>query len=232
MKFRVGLLAGVCVIGFFGVNASNAADISPPPPPPQYVEVVDEQPSCFYARADVGGSFHQRPTITKQAGGAFTNATDERVANHAFVEAGAGCRVVENMRIEVTGGYRFKASLTEAFGGIDADLETYTGFLNAFWDITNYNGFTPYIGGGVGFAHHRLTGMTLPVGSTDGSRTAFAYNIGAGISYDITDNLMLDVAYRYVDLGYARSKGATPMTVDNLNSHEIKVGMRYHFGQW
>lgn len=235
MKFRVGLLAGISFVGFLGVNAGYAADLTPPPPPPQYVEVVDTKPSCVYARADVGGAFHQRPTITKQGavwGGGGANATDEKVAHHAFVEAGVGCQVSPNMRVEVTGGYRFKASLTEAFGGLDADLETYTGFVNAFWDITNYNGFTPYLGGGVGVAYHRLKNVTLPAGSANGNRADLAYNLTAGLSYDVTTNLKLDVAYRYVDLGFARSKGATPITVDDLKAHEIKVGMRYQFGAW
>lgn len=235
MKFRIGVLAGASFIGFFGANTGNAADLLPPPPPPQYVQVVDEQPSCLYVRGDVGGAFHERPTITKQTaafGGGTTSATDEEIGHKAFIEAGVGCQVTEHMRVEVTGGYRFKSSLTEAFGGLDADLETYTGFVNAFWDITNYNGFTPYLGGGVGVAYHRLTNVVLPAGSANGSRADLAYNLTAGVSYDLTNNLKLDVAYRFTDLGFARSKGADPLTVDDLQSHEIKVGVRYQFGAW
>ena len=234
MKFRVGLLAAVSFVGFMGTHVANAADVAPPPPP-EFVEVVDAQPSCIYARGDVGGAFYQRPTVTKQGalfGGGTNNATDEEVGHQVFLEAGAGCQVTENMRVEVTGGYRFKSSLTEAFGGLDANLETYTGFVNAFWDITNYNGFTPYLGGGIGVAYHRLTDVTLPVGSANGSRADLAYNLTAGLSYDLTNNLKMDVAYRYVDLGFARSKGATPITVDDLKSHEIKLGVRFQFGSW
>lgn len=236
MKFRLGLLASVGFLGVAGVSTAYAADLLPPPPPPKYVEVVDTKPSCFYARADVGGSFHQRPTVTKQAGAAFGGgsnaAVDEKIKDHVFFEGGVGCQVSDNLRVEVTGGYRMKASLSTPFNDLSADLATYTGFVNAFWDITNYNGFTPYLGGGVGVAHHRLTNVTLPATSSNGNRTDLAYNVTAGISYDITNNLLLDVAYRYVDLGFARSRGTTPMTIDDLKSHEIKVGMRYHFNSW
>jgi len=234
MKFNIGLLAGASVIGFFAVNVGTAAEL-PPPPPPAYVEVVDAQPSCLYVRGDVGGAFYERPTITKQGalwGGGTNNATDERVASQPFVEAGVGCQVSDNMRIEITGGYRFKSSLTEAFNGLDANLSTYTGFVNAFWDITNYNGFTPYLGGGVGVAYNRLTDVTLPVGSADGSRADLAYNLSAGISYDLTNNLKMDLGYRYVNLGFARSRGATPITVNDLEAHEIKLGVRFQFGAW
>ncbi|HFC04582.1 MAG TPA: porin family protein [Rhizobiales bacterium] len=235
MKFRFGLLAGASVLVLNSVYSASAAELPPPPPPPQYVEVVDSQPSCLYVRGDVGGAFYQRPEITKQGalwGSGTSNATDEKVANQVFIEGGVGCQVSDNMRVEVTGGYRFKSSLTEAFNGLDADLETYTGFVNAFWDITNYNGFTPYLGGGVGVAYNRLTNVTLPAGSTDGSRADLAYNLTAGLSYDITSNLKMDLAYRYVDLGFARSNGATPITVDKLRAHEVKFGMRYQFGAW
>ncbi|HFC05453.1 MAG TPA: porin family protein, partial [Rhizobiales bacterium] len=196
MKFRVGLLAGVSVFGIFGATVSHAADLTPPPPPPQYVEVVDAEPSCLYARADVGGSFHQRPTVTK----AGASATGEVLKDHAFIEAGAGCKVTDIMRVEVTGGYRFKGSLKDDASGLDADLETYTGFVNAFWDITNYNGFTPYLGAGVGVAYHRLTNVTLPGGSSNGNRADLAYSFSAGVSYDISSNLLLDIGYRYVNL--------------------------------
>ncbi len=231
MKFRVGLLAGASVLGFFGVSAGSAAELPPPPPPPQYVEVVDTQESCLYVRGDVGGAFYQRPEVTKQ-GAVPSAATDEKVASQVFIEAGIGCQVTENMRIEVTGGYRFKASLTEAFNGLDANLSTYTGFVNAFWDITNYNGFTPYLGGGVGVAYNRLTDVSLPALSSDGDRADLAYNLTAGISYDLANNFKVDLAYRYVDLGFARSKGAAPLIVDDLKSHEIKLGVRYQFGAW
>ena len=236
MKFRVGLLASASfiasLVGFAGANVGNAADLLPPPPPPQYVEVVDAQPSCFYGRVDVGGSFHQRPTVSKSGGGVWDEATDEELDAHAFIEAGAGCQITEHLRVEVTGGYRFRASLSTPTNDLEADLETYTGFVNAFWDITNYNGFTPYLGFGVGFAHHRLTNVALPVGSANGNRTDMAYNFSAGLSYDLTRDVALDVAYRYTDLGYARSKGTTPLTVDDLKSHEVKVGVRYRFGSW
>jgi len=235
MKFRVGLLASisVSVVGFLTGNAVYAADLTPPPPPPpsQYVEVVDDQPTCFYMRADVGGSFHQDPTVTQQGGGAITN---EKINNHAFIEAGTGCQVTENIRVEATAGYRFRSSMTEECGCLEADLETYTGFVNAFWDITYFNGtgFTPYVGGGVGLAVHRLTSVRLPAGSRDGNRAAFAYNATAGVSYDLSENVKMDLAYRFVDLGIARSKGSAPIKVDDLRAHEVKLGLRYQFGAW
>lgn len=235
MKFRFGLMASVGFVGLC-INAPsivNAADMPPPPPPPpSYVEVVNKQPSCLYGRVDGGATFHKRPTVTKNTAGGIVSATDEKVHTHGFVEAGVGCQFTDNMRVEVVGGYRFKKSITDPFNSLDMKLTTYTGFVNAFWDITNYNGFTPYLGAGVGFAHHRLSNVVLPANSASGNRTDLAYNVTAGIAYDLTTNLKLDAAYRYVDLGAARSKGTEPTTVDDLRAHEFKVGLRYQWSSW
>jgi len=221
MKFRVVLLA---------VNTVRAADL-PPPPPPQYVEVVDEDPNCFYLRADVGASFNQDPTVTQLGVGGFTN---EKFKDRALIEVGAGCQVTENIRLEANAGYRFRSSLTEACGCLDADLATYTGFINAFWDITYFNGtgFTPYIGAGAGIAHHRFTHVNLPAGASKGNSTDLAYNLTAGVSYDLTDNIKMDVAYRFVDLGVGVSEGTAHLRAADLRAHEVKLGVRYHFGDW
>jgi len=234
MKFRMSLLVTTSIVSFLGANVGNAADLIPPPPPPQYVEVVDKQPSCLYARADVGGAFHERPTVTKQTAvaGSSTEATDEELDKHAFIEAGVGCQLTKNFRVEATAGYRFRASLTTPTNDLQAELQTYTGFVNAFWDITNYNGVTPYLGFGVGIAYHYLSDIDLPVGSRNGGRADLAYNFTAGVSYDLTDSMALDLAYRYVDLGLARSRGSNQLTVDDLTSHEVKLGVRYKFGSW
>lgn len=236
MKSRFGLITGAGFIGLC-LNASSiasAADMPPPPPPPPaYVEVVNKQPSCLYGRFDVGGTLHKRPTVTKAAaGGGTVSATDEKIHDHAYIETGVGCQFTDNMRVEVVGGYRFKKSITDPFNSLDMKLTTYTGFVNAFWDITNYNGFTPYLGVGIGFAHHRLTNVVLPANSTAGNRTDLAYNVTAGVSYDLLTNLKLDAAYRYVDLGAARSKGTEPTTVDDIRSHEFKLGVRYYWSSW
>ena len=238
MRFRSFLKLSAAAGMLVSANTGLAADLPPPPPPPN-VEVVPDTGSCVYVRIDGGGSFHQRPKVTKTVpvGGAGfvvggNSATDETLANHAFVEGGIGCQVNENFRVEVTGGYRFKASLKDPFNSLDADLDTATVFANVYYDITNYNGFTPYVGGGVGIALHRLSNVTLPVDSSGGGSVQFAWNVTTGISYDITDSFKLDVAYRFVDLGTAKSGGPVPMYVADLYSHEVKVGLRYHFNGW
>lgn len=231
MRFRILGLTSIGLVAVFASPMSGlAADLDP------VVEVVDNFQSCFYARVDGGGAFHTLPRVSNTAGvfggSGNNNALDEEIANLGFVEAGAGCQVTDHMRVEVTGGYRMKASLTDPFGTLNADLQTYTGFGNVFWDITNYGGFTPYLGFGLGVAYHTLSGITAPAGSSSNSKASFAYNLSAGLSYDFTDNMQLDIGYRYVDLGKTRAKGADPIKVEKIRAHEIKAGVRFNFNSW
>ena len=55
--------------------------------------------------------------------------------------------------------------------------------------------------------------------SRDEHTTNFAWNVGAGVAYNVNDALYIDAAYRYVDLGYTEASGS-------LNGDQIKVGSR------
>ena len=240
MKFRSCLKSTVGLIALVATGPAWAADLLPPPPPPApAVEVAEPSSgSCLYVRADVGGAFHERPTVTKAAvgvGGGFgggTEAIGESIEDNALFEAGVGCQLLDTFRIEVVGGARLKQSLTDSFNSLDAELQTYTGFVNFTYDITNYAGWTPYIGGGLGIAYHRITDVVAPPDSSSGDEVDFAWNLHAGVSYDISAQTKLDFGYRYTELGRARSGGPIPMFVDDLTAHEFKVGIRYHFGTW
>lgn len=230
MKVLKSLLAAASLSVLGGLSGAQAADLAPPAGPVAYEQ------SCVYSRIDVGGAFYGRPDVTAPGvvfgGSGNASALDEKIGSHAFIEAGTGCQITDIMRVEVTGGYRFKTSITDPYATLNMDLTSYTAFANVYWDITNYAGFTPYLGGGIGMAYHVIDGVNLPATATGKSRASFAYNLAAGVSYDLTDAMKLDVAYRYTDLGYARSGGATPVTVDDMRSHEIKVGLRYTWGNW
>jgi len=200
---------------------------------------------CLYARVDGGVALYDRPTVIQPIGGGFDNgnggfiptAINPEIDPAGFITGGIGCQVASTMRIEITGGAHLKSSLTDAFpDSLDAEIGSTHVFVSTFWDITNYAGFTPYVGGGIGAARHEISGLTSPAGAADGSEYDFAYHVDVGFSYDITPNLKFDMAYRYVDLGGVISgvdpAAATPgaISVDVVEAHEVKFGLRYHFG--
>lgn len=105
-------------------------------------------------------------------------------------------------------------------------------FANAYLDFPTDTNFTPYIGGGLGAAYVDATVKTNQRGvlshqkcgvegapnnstclgnnynvsaDTTGKQNSwrFAYNLSAGLAYQIKDNMALDVSYRYSDYGKA-----------------------------
>ena len=203
--------------------------------------------SCLYARVDGGVTMYERPNVIQPIGGGFENgggggattAIGPEIDPTGFFEGGIGCQVASTLRIEITGGIHLKSSLTDAFpDSLDANIGSQYVFVSTYWDITNYAGFTPYVGGGIGASKNEISGLTFPAGAADGSEYDFAYHVDVGVSYDITQNLKFDLAYRYIDLGQVISGVDTALlpadqgaiSVDPIQGHEVKVGLRYQFG--
>ncbi len=97
--------------------------------------------------------------------------------------------------------------------------------------------FNPYIMAGLGVAWNTV-GETVGFGGVIGqplfignTRTAFAWTAGAGVQYQIVNNLILDVSYRYLDAGRAQTTFgfvAIPgfvQTSAQIQAHQIHVGL-------
>ncbi len=136
--------------------------------------------------------------------------------------------------------------------------------VNGYADLGTYYGVTPFVGAGVGAAFHRFAGLseqsqingtaldldkngaepvpyaTKVSGGTYKTqmKTSFAWALHAGLSYAVTPNLKLELAYRYLNLGEASTGvlncfcGSTlaAIKVKDIESHDIKLGMRWMFG--
>lgn len=149
-----------------------------------------------------------------------------------------------------------------ALGGA-GDLEAYELMANVYADLGTFAGFTPYVGGGLGAVHlsYDDTSISLdagggcdvsdpcggpadPVGSIGfkGENSwRFAYALNAGVAYNMTQSLALDVGYRYLNVDggdtYSfdgASIGAPGSKIlgedDGFDRHTIQLGLRYKFG--
>jgi opacity protein-like surface antigen len=154
------------------------------------------------------------------------------------------------------------------------NLSRTTGLFNAYADLGEWYGFTPYIGAGVGVSYVRTSGAINYFKTSDGTPYAadlspvdgyplvwvnkddgkaldpqpmlafaqqywdrsraksswkFAWALFAGVSYDLTQSIKVDLGYRYLNsgkyVGLAGSSGATASPYD-LVSHEVRVGVR------
>lgn len=75
--------------------------------------------------------------------------------------------------------------------------------------------------------------------SADRTRYNFAWSLTAGFAYAISDRLTLEMAYRYMDLGKNAASSVIdctcdsqgqPLKITRLSSHDVKLGMRWQFG--
>jgi opacity protein-like surface antigen len=125
----------------------------------------------------------------------------------------------------------------------DITLKNQTLLFNAYYDFNTNTAFTPYIGAGLGVA--RLKGTMNWVEDIDDgssissgkSRTNFAWQIGAGVAYNINENVAVDLGYRYIDYGKLSKSSSEEydwgdITISNKvesKAHEIMLGLRYTF---
>ncbi len=126
---------------------------------------------------------------------------------------------------------------------LHTSIQTYTLMLNLYKDLGTYNRLTPYVGAGVGVAYHDVdqvffTGNPALVNRIEGDKDiAFAWSLMAGVGYQISERAILDFGYRYINMGDAKSGRVDTagfvnpaVEIDDIDAHEFKVGMRYHFG--
>ncbi len=129
--------------------------------------------------------------------------------------------------------------------------------LNGYADLGTWQRLSPFIGLGVGYAMHRVADLKDAGGVSAISTTS--YGVGgfgyadaktsgslawagmAGVGFHVNDNLKLEVAYRYLNLGTAKSGvikcltqpvASCPNEIQSykLSSHDFSLGMRWMLG--
>jgi opacity protein-like surface antigen len=103
-----------------------------------------------------------------------------------------------------------------------ADVSSFIGLINGYANIGTWYGISPFVGAGVGFADNNVSGFTDqglgyanfgslgPAGAyfSNGSKTAFAWALMAGLDFNVTPNLKLEFSYRYLNYGSIKTGGS------------------------
>lgn len=256
-----------------------AADYEPPIVIDQPVEEVPvEIGSGWYLRGDIGYNF-----TTESDGGISFRAFDPATGSYnpdsfdtvslgssMTFGGGVGYNFTDYFRADFTvDGFRLPFDGTTssptpclpgaAYAGTgcrsedSATASAISLMLNGYVDLGTYVGFTPYVGGGLGYTYVDwsglssniyCTGVTCPTGiaaySESGGQQSwrFTYAAMAGLAYDLTNNLKVDVGYRYryIDSGAmfsfdpaTQAAGASGVQADDsgFTTHEVRVGLRY-----
>ena len=125
---------------------------------------------------------------------------------------------------------------------IDVKTQVHSLMANAYYDVPTDLPVRPYVGAGIGLAYLKASGKYndtwWPEDSWKESKSKinFAYQIGAGVSYDLTKNWTLDTGYRYRNYGkvttshtYSALYGEMEKLSSKVDSHNIYFGVRYTF---
>lgn len=105
---------------------------------------------------------------------------------------------------------------------------------NLWRDFMFTDRFGIYAGGGLGGGGYKLGEQTIATGDTIyvDAKGAFAWQVGAGLIYELTDRLTVDVSYRYYELDTIQQSSF--VTPNQFSSSEVMVGLRLYepFRHW
>ena len=206
---------------------------------------------------------------------AFDSFYNPTISASGLFDIGVGYQVNNWLRFDVTGEYRggghFQAleqvgvpSTTSQFADFyRGDISSLIVMFNGYVDLGTWYGVTPFVGAGVGWASNRLSGVTdtgfaytgggapgSPTGGFFGNGTTdnFAWALMAGLDFNVTENLKLELGYRYLDYGTIKSGASNCfngtgvgggfsvancggsghyLETDHLNSSDIRLGLRW-----
>jgi len=173
---------------------------------------------------------------------------------------GIGYIVNNWLRFDVTGEYRGAANfhgydIGTSAGGIFPDLyngskSEWTFLFNGYVDLGTWYNLTPFVGVGIGTSRNTISNFTdisacVACGNPGANAYAgtasqwnFAWALHAGLAYRVSPNFTVELAYRYIDLGNAKSgdligfdgtnSGYNPMEFHHLTSNDVRLGLRFN----
>ncbi|EIP3425167.1 porin family protein [Salmonella enterica] len=117
-------------------------------------------------------------------------------------------------------------------------VQLQTVMANVYYDIDTGTAWTPYVDGGIGFAHIKLDQRADSSDDTGDSRSGnknrFAWGLGAGVAYAIDTNWTVDMSYRYLNAGKVEANltdpdGTTSKAQAKVDAHDVMLAVRYTF---
>jgi opacity protein-like surface antigen len=198
---------------------------------PFYTDLI----SGWYVRGDLGYRTNRVGAVDAPAPDTVTAST---VQDTFAVGAGAGYKY-KWFRSDVTVDFAKRAQF---YGDTAASSQFYsvkidalTVLANAYLDLGNWGGFTPYVGAGVGMTNlraHEYTTSVVWEGVNDGRKWNPSWALMGGVSYKFSPSLLLDLSYRYLNLGEVATGLLPPdytsrVTFRDMTAQEIRLGFRW-----
>ncbi len=193
--FKISLAAATAIGIIGGASVSgHAADLGPAPGPIEPYVQTDNYVSGWYVRADAGYSWLDM------------NSLDD--GGSAIIGGGVGYQFNQRFRSDIRADHSFDAD-----GGL-YDVSGTTVTANGYVDFPIGFALTPYIGAGVGY------GWVNNSGGGPADDSGFAWAATGGVAYNLSQNIALDVGYRYREID---------VTGPNFADHSVMGGIRWNF---
>ena len=227
-----------------------------------YASLCFAEDENFYTAFKSGASFGQNTGLVNYdnnvgEGGAATLQNSD-LSSSLTSGISVGIYFTNNLRGDFSLEYKNNQKLsttdspTPAFD-YTGGFSSVTSFLTGFYDFHAVDIFdksiTPFVLGGIGYAINetgkiKILGYGMPAETLTLMDSDFeeniAWKVGAGASVNVTQNLIFDLQYEFVDLGSAQSGdffrnsgvGIAPMEIPmkfDYRTHDFNVGLRYSF---
>ena len=204
----------------------------------------------LYGSLHAGGSFLQKSSNVDEVFAAIPTDVDLKYKDGPMFGGALGWAFPFGLRLEGEVTYRtndFKRIDINSDGGlgfilggpslngtsfkVDGKETTLSFMANAWYDFKTGTRFTPYVGGGIGvtwlrFDDLRLGGFTL----ADDSEYAGAWQLGGGVSVELTPMISLSLDYRYFSAISPVIKDFAGFNLEtDYRTHNVVAGIRINF---
>lgn len=211
------LLTGLVLLGLGNVSMADTGDI--------YVDVLG------------GVNILDNPTVFQN--NVKRNWDSTHTGKGASFHLGAGYYLNDNIRLGTRYSYRRNNSTTVEEGdNVKHKRRSHTLMAEVAYDFVNSSSFTPYVKAGIGVARNSygVDVLSQTIVFKKRNTTNFAWGLGVGVNYDISENLSLTAEYQYSDLGNSKTNNLTSddgkyTFYNESDNHisEINIGLRYNF---
>ena len=137
-------------------------------------------------------------------------------------------------RFRVEGEISYQTNDVDKIGAMgvsfdaSGDVSSLAFLINGYFDFVNDSGFTPYISAGLGYAKVEFNDLKVPAISSlsaGDDDSVFAYQVGLGVGYAVTEKVTIDVKYRY----FATEDPEFDTTTAEIASNNFLFGVRFNF---
>jgi outer membrane immunogenic protein len=220
-RFSLSLLAGVAVLSV--VSGAQAADLLVNSPAPNYGGGYAS--SGGWDGAYIGGFVGYGWGTVLDDDGGFLLDDDKLAADGwlAGVTLGANFTVTQGFVLGVAGDVAWSGM--GGYEPLPTDLDVDINWTTSLRGRAGFDGgaFMPYLTAGVAVA-----GATANLAGAESSQMHFGWTAGGGVEVAATEQISVDLQYRYSDYGSA-TYALAPDTDLSLSTHAVTAGVNFKF---